>query len=735
MSKLIIIEKLSQVDELIHYCKQTKYCSSDFETTSFKFQNMDEYPTILGVSFQPGSSWILPLGHKDSPFKKNFPKILYKFGKEVLEDWDIVKVGWNWKFEKKWYRRYDIMPVGRQFDSMLAKYCLDEEMPHDLKSFVADFYPKYAGYEKEVRVINETGEIARVDWRNTDYEKLCTYCGIDADLTLRGMIHMEPRLMNLGFYNLFRNLLMGILNVLSESEYHGILNDRKYLDKLIKDYTIKIKDSSVSLKNIPQVVKYEKKYKRYYIHQLVKKVQLEIQEINLADAPNAARLIANRENKIKNYHQGIFNNKEKAKVSSGINLNSPDQLREFLFTSKFGLKLKPVKFTKDKNGQRTDKPSTDEEVLTKLEKVDKSGFMTKLLNHRGLTKLDSTYVTGMHPTLDINDRIHANFRINGTVTGRLSCVSPNLQNIPRGTTAADIKRQFIAPPGYLLLEVDYSQAELRIIAEVSGDKAMIDIFKRNYNIHVATACKMQKQLDNYDKIKAIIKIGESLDASQIALPENKKYLKWVKEKKKGKSLNFSIVYQQGDDATAETLGCTKEEAKGFKNEWFKQFPGVKRWIDKQKRIAHDKEYVYNLFGRKRRLYDINCGNSFWEAEAERQAINTPIQGASGDFTLFSQVVIREEILKGNLPRDLFHVYTVHDSIGYYIRPYDIHKVVPEIIKICNNPQTLKYFGFELKHVTMKVSPEVGVHWAALKDYNPEFDYVNFAKQRDAILNY
>jgi DNA polymerase I-like protein with 3'-5' exonuclease and polymerase domains len=732
MSKLVIAQNMKQVEDLMRHCNKTKYASTDFETTGFKYEDPNEHALILGVSFQPGSSWVLPLGHKDSPLKRNYEKILYKFGKEVIENPDIIKVGWNWKFEYKWYMRYDIVPKGRQFDAMLAKYCLDEERPHGLKEFVADFFPQFAGYEQELKMIEETGEIKRVDWKNTDFQKLCKYCGLDSDLTLRGMIIMEPKLIKHKFYNLFRNLLMGILRVLSESEFRGMAADRGYLEKLMKDYEIKIRESDKGMRETPAVVKFERRHKRSHINKLMEKVKLEIREIAKSDAPNAARLIANRENKIKGFFEGKFNNKEKY---DGLNFNSPDQMRDLFFLSPYGLKFKAVKYTKDKKtGKRNmDKPSTDEDSLEKLKKKDKTGFITKLLDHRALVKLDSTYITGMYHVLDHHDRIHANFRVNGTVTGRLSCVKPNLQNIPRGSTAADIKRQFIPPPGYLLLEVDYSQAELRIVAEVSGDKAMIEIFKKNYNIHVATAAKMNGGIHLYDKAKEMKKKGDAMDAADLAKPENKEILKWVKEVKKGKSLNFSIVYQQGDDATAETLECSKEDAAKFKADWFRQFPQVKKWIKRQKRDAHRDEYVYSLFGRKRRLSDINCGDDYWEAEAERQAVNAPIQGASGDFTLFSQVVIREHILKGKLPRDLIHVYTVHDSIGYYVRPKDIHTVVPIITKICDNPETMKYFGFQLKDVTMKVSAEVGMHWAALKDYDPWVDYNELSKQRDTIL--
>lgn len=722
MTKIKIIQNFKEVKELIKHCQTTGYCSFDYETTGLEYQNENEYPLILGVSFQPGSAWIIPLAHKASPFLPGdrWKKILRYFGKKVLENFDIVKVAWNFKFEYKWTMKYGIFCRGRLFDAMLAKYCLDEERPHGLKNFVENFLPMYAGYEKELKT-NEDGEAIKVDWKNTPYDKLCIYCGRDSDYTLRGMVFMEDKLIRLKFYNLFRNMLMMILRVLAESEYRGMLIDRKYLDNLIVEYKVKLSDSDKKMRSTPSLLKYEKKHKTKHLLNLINIVQLEIAKITEEEPKNAAILIRNREAKIKNYAQGIFNNKERYEA---FNFGSPLQLAKFLFTEKYGLKL-PIKVYTDSGA-----PSTGEEALVTIKHLDKSGFIDNLLGYRTLAKLDSTYISGMHHHLDIRDRVHANFKINGTVTGRLSCVQPNLQNIPRGTTAADIKRMFIPPKGYVLLEVDYSQAELRIIAELSGDKAMIDIFKRNYNIHVATACKMSgKGIGVYDEVKAILKKADAMSADEIAKPENEEYLKWAKWKKRGKSMNFSIVYQQGDDATAEQMGITKEEAKTFKKQWFKEFPGVDKWIKKQKEFAHDKEYVYNMFGGKRRLYDINCGKGFLEAEAERQAVNAPVQGASGYFTLFSQVVIREQWLKGLFPRDMQHVYTVHDSIGYYIRPKDIHETVPKIVKICDNPETQKYFNFQLKDVVMKVSSEVGWHWGDLRDYDENINYNLWLKKK------
>lgn len=716
-SKLTIITKESQVDELIQHCLTTGYCSLDFETSALEFYNTDEFLLTLGISFQPHSAWVIPLGHKDSPFKHNWIRIFRKFGKAILENHDVVKVAWNFKYEYKWCMRYDIWCKGILLDAQLAKYLLDEERPHDLKKFVQMMFEEWTGYGDEMKGDDE------VSWRDKPFKKLCRYNGLDSDLTLRGMIIMEPKLIKQGFYSMFRNMMMMVTRVLAEAEYYGFRVDRPYLKNLMVVYEEKIRVATKDMRNDRALLKFEKRYKQEHLRNLVNKVQLEIANLTREDAQANAVKIRNRENKIKGFYEGIFNNKEKWEP---MNFASPPQVRRFFFESKFGLRLKPHKFTKNKDTkQRSETPSTDEESLLALAPKDKTGFMKKLLDLRGLEKLNGTYITGMYQHLDRYDYVHAGFRLNGTVTGRLSCVKPNLQNIPRGTTAGDIKKMFKPPKGFLQWELDYSQAELRLIAEVSKDKAMIDIFKRNYNVHVATGAKMVGKLHMYDKIKAWIKLGEALGGKELEKPEHKRLLYWVKQKKKGKSFNFSIIYQQGDEAIAETLKCSIAEARKFKREWFKAYPQATKWIRRQKERAHKYEYVRNIFGTKRRLHDVNSGVKWQEAEAERQAVNAPIQGGSGYFTLFSMVVIREKQMMGLLPRDFSMRYTVHDSLGGYIRPRDIHTVFPFIEKICNNPETLKYFGFELKHVVMKVSPEAGKTWEGLKDYSPTEDYTKW----------
>lgn len=702
MSVYKICKTKKDVLELIKYCKQTKTASIDYETTSLNYHSKDEYPLCLGVSFQPGSSWIIPLGHKESPFRNKWKRIFRLFSREVLEDWDIVKYAWNLKFEYKWGMQYNSFMKGRIFDVMLMKYCLDEERPHGLKDHVTMFYPKYANYEKAIKITNLANE---------PLEKVAQYCGIDCDLTLRSGIYMEKRLIKLGFYNLFRNLLMMMTRVLAESEYRGIIIDRPFLMTLVKKYQGKIDECELKLRKTPSLLKYEIKHKKYVIDNLVKEVELEIDKIREQGEKNAATLIRNREIKIKNILEGKYNKKEEKKIGP-INFASPDQLAEFLFTSKFGLRLKIIEKTE------TGKPSTSEAVLEQLQKKDNSGFMKVLMELRGLAKLNSTYILGMVDILDSNNRAHANFKLL-TVTGRLSCEDPNLQNIPRTTTNPDIKKMFIPPPGYLLLELDYGQAELRVVAELANDKAMIDIFKRGYNIHVATACKMNGGIEQYEEVKKIIKIAEAMSSDEIQKPENANYLKWKKAKKKAKTINFGILYEQGDDKLAEGLECSKEEAAIFKSEWFKAYPQVKKWIEAQHKLVKKQGYVTTPFGRKRRLYNIYSEKYGVMLEAQRQSVNAPIQSIASDFTSLSQIVIREMIMRGELPNDLLEAYTVHDSIGFYIRPEHVNWVVPKLVQVCQNPNTLPFFGFEFKRVKMKASTEIGINWAELNDCDPE----------------
>lgn len=720
LSKLRIVKSSRDIDKLIEYVKQTKYCSLDFETTGTEFYEEQVVPTILGISFQPGSAYIIPLAHKESKFRHKYKRILYKIGKAIMEDYDIVKIAWNGKFEYKWFLRYGIEIKGRFFDGMLAKYLLDEERPMGLKEFVRKIFPSFAGYEEEVK---------KIGFNKMGLKDLAKYCGIDCDVTLRAMMYMEPKLIKLGFYPLFRNLLMMGVRVLAESEFNGVRINREYLSSLMVKYEGLIADEESKLYKNPRLVRYDNSSRKQVNNLMIATLQQEIADISKGESKQKARMISSRKDKINQIIAGKFRGKVgKLKSYESLNLNSPIQLADLLFLNSKGFKFKIVKYTVNKKTKKpTTTPSTDESVLMELKDKDGSGLIDQLLKYRELTKLYSTYIKGINEIVSSQGRVHASFQLHGTVTGRLSCVEPNLQNIPRDTTASDIKKMFLPEENQLLLEVDYGQAELRVLAEMAADKAMIEIFDRGFNIHLATACKQHfKSLDNYNFVKSMVSKAESKSGEELERPENKELLFWAKQKKKAKTINFGIVYGQGDPKLAEGMGVPVEEATEFRIGWFKAFPQAVEEIERLQKMAQTKGYVLNMFGRKRRLPDAMFRDK-WEAkrynmmgkflEALRQAVNAPIQGTASDFGLLSQIVIRKYKKLGWLPRNLVQLYTVHDSIGYSIMPKYIHYSVPIIVKICDNPETLKYFGFELQHVKMKVSQEVGLNWGEIKAYD------------------
>lgn len=270
------------------------------------------------------------------------------------------------------------------------------------------------------------------------------------------------------------------------------------------------------------------------------------------------------------------------------------------------------------------------------------------------------------------------------------------------TTNPEVKPMFVPPKGMLHYEVDYSQAELRVVGEIAVDEVMIDIFKRGYNIHVATACQVNNCLDKYDEVRKIIK-----DETH---PDNDK---WEREKKKAKTVNFGIIYGQSAQALADGLGISLKEAEDFIKGWLDSYSGVKKWMKNQIIFCRAEGYVKNIFGQKRRLPDIWNDNDGIREKAERDCINAPIQGGASHFTVLSTVVLREQRMKGLLPAYMVQRYSVHDSIGFYLKGQDLHWVNPIAVKICSNPNTLEYFGFEMQHVNMKVSAELGKNWGNL----------------------
>ena len=314
-----------------------------------------------------------------------------------------------------------------------------------------------------------------------------------------------------------------------------------------------------------------------------------------------------------------------------INISSPKQIGELLFDK---LKLSD-KAKKTKTGQYV----TSEEVLNTL--VGKHPVVQQILDYRGYKKLLSTYIDAL-PEL-INPRtgkIHTSYNQAVTTTGRLSSSNPNLQNIPiRDENGKEVRKAFIPEPGCEFFSADYSQIELRLMAHLCGDKNMVEDFNSGHDIHRATAAKIFKK--PMDEVTS--------DMRRMA-----------------KTANFGIIYGISAFGLAERMNVSRTEAKGLIDEYFATYPGVKEYMDKSIEKAREKGYTETLFGRRCQLPDINSRNAVVRGYAERNAINSPIQGTAADIIKIAMINIdrriREEHLKSRM------ILQVHDELNFTVVP-------------------------------------------------------------------
>lgn len=325
-----------------------------------------------------------------------------------------------------------------------------------------------------------------------------------------------------------------------------------------------------------------------------------------------------------------------------FNMNSPRQLGDVLFEK---MQLDP-KAKKTKTGQY----ATSEDVLQKLS--TKHEIIQHILEYRTYQKLKSTYVDALPSQIDKNDkRVHTNFSQTTAATGRLASVNPNLQNIPiRTLRGQQIRGAFVSGEGNKIISADYSQIELRLIAEISGEDNMIKAFQDGEDIHASTAAKLFK----------------------IPLEEVSKT-----QRGQAKTVNFGIIYGQGAFALAEQTGMSRTEAKQMIEAYFETYPKLKAYMAEQVNRAREIGYVETILGRKRHLKDINSGNFVVRAHAERNAVNAPIQGSAADVVKMAMIKIDKELQLQNLQTKM--LLQVHDEL-LFESPIDEVETAMKLIK-------------------------------------------------------
>ena len=655
-----IIKNKKELKKLIACCKATGYACCDYETNAEPIYNKGFKPTILSVSWMPGFGASIPLDHFETKDYTspgwNWKKMLRKFGEEVIENYDIVKVAWNWKFDDQINQKYQIFYRGTCLDGMLAKYVLNEEKPHDLKSMVRRYLPEYGNYEKQ-------DAFDKIPWDKKELDPLCHYGCQDTDYTLRLMLFFEKKLIDLGMYSVFRN----------------------FNKKLLEEYKPKIDAARQAIYDLPRVKKFEKKYNQEKIDKYIQSIEAELEELDYND-PKDKRKIESREQKISNIKAGIFTTKKEQELIRPINLGSPVDLPKLMY-SEDGFHFDVIK------DNESGKPSTDEETLTNLrltvKKPDspKAIFLDKLLELRGLEKMYKTYIYGWWEKVQDDSRLHGRYNIHGTDS-----------------------------PGYLYMAFDYSQAELRMMAHLSGDETYLEAFAKGVDPHLGiAAAKYGVPIEEASKIYE--------DESH---PDHKL---WKVRRKQAKQIAFGLIYGIGDALLAVKLSdpkagiiVTKEEARKEMDEFFKKHPKILKFKEKQEKFLRKHGYYTQLFGTKRRLPQIYSNDKQEVAYAIRLGLNFPCQGAAANMTNFGAILVYWLMRQGKLPM-MKEACTVHDAVYMYSKPQDINTwTVYTIWNILRNPSTKRYFGFQVDDVDMDMDFTIGRTMAEELPFIPGYDY-------------
>ena len=354
------------------------------------------------------------------------------------------------------------------------------------------------------------------------------------------------------------------------------------------------------------------------------------------------------------------------KAGESFNINSPKQLGEILFE-----KLKLSGGKKIKTGY-----STAADVLEKL--APEHEIIRDILEYRQLTKLNSTYATGLAGYIREDGRIHGTFNQTITATGRISSTDPNLQNIPvRTEMGSKIRDIFVPKEGYVFVDADYSQIELRVLASLSGDEKLIESYRSAADIHAATAAQV---------------FHVPLDEVTPELRRN------------AKAVNFGVVYGISAFGLSEDLSISRKEALDYINNYFKIYGGVKKFLDKQVADAKEKGYVKTMFGRIRPIPEIKSSNFMTRSFGDRVAMNSPIQGSAADIMKISMLKVDEALEKSGF--DARIVLQIHDELLVEVKEDEAAKVSELVEKAMKEAVSLK--------VPLEVDAHIGKTWLEAK---------------------
>lgn len=626
--------------------------SFDIESTGF-----DEFAPdarVVCIAFTlwgddsdaPETTWALPLFHPESPWRTHWRPMLKLVAKFVENR--PKRIAHNGKFDCRWLRHFGWEHIDLTFDTMLAAHTLDENRPKGLKPLARQLLnaPPWA--------------IDTKDLLETPLDEVLEYCALDTHHAARLYFVLRDDLLkpeNKKKARLFARLILPAANEFIDVERAGVWVDQP---TMMSNWHIAQAELAAIEERIREYVPEEHPFKLYY-----------------------------RDGTLKD---------------DGVNFNPSNFLRWLVFDH---LGLPIIARGKEKDDGSPGDPSLAEAVM--LELKGSHPIIELLLERVKWNKYCSSFFSAYAEQLDANSRIHTNFKVTGTVTGRLSSGKTdadkvtsrkqirgvNLQQVPRDKFVRGI---FGAPPGSAFVEFDYSQIELRIAAQLAQERTMLSLYAQGQDIHMAMAMRMT---------------GKPKDQ---VTPH---------ERKMAKAVNFGFLYGMGATkfiSTALTnygLHVAMEEAQAARTAFFAQFPQLLPWHARQRALAHKYKRVETPLGRVRHLPDIDSPDPKVRAEAERQAINSPVQGLASDLALLSFVLVSRRFRKDGLKAHA--IGTVHDAVNFEVPNEELPVVLPIIKDTMENLPLEKLFGIHLD-VPIIADCKVGSRWGGAQELTAEQVY-------------
>lgn len=612
-------------------------------------------------------TWVIPLHHPESPFRRDWQKVL-AFLRPALEG--IPKqIAHNGKFDAKWMRAYGVM-MRVTFDTLLAAHLLDENRLKGLKPLA-----------RMLLGVPPWGIDTKDLWNQPlrpilKYNCLDTFYGYHIYLILREQLIEQPRLLRI-----FLKLTMPANERLIQAEQRGIWCDREKLASATK-IAFDMRDEIDR-----QLMEY-------------------VPDIGLTEGSAGCG--------VPWPHKQL---KTKRRYDE-VNFNASNWMRWFMFD---WLGFPVIERGKAKDDGSPGDPSLAESSMIALKDLFPDNPILKLLEERAKwQKYCSTYVSRYAEIIDGNDRIHTVFKLAGTVTGRLSSGKEdeekitarkdrgrgvNLQQVPRDPF---IRGLFGAPPGWSFVEADFGQIEFRLAVFVSRDRNGLYLIRTGVDVHLEMASKMT------GKPKSQV----TKDERKAAKPVNFGYLygmwwkKFIKTAKEKYGVDFS-----------------EEEAQQSRKDFFEMYPGFIRWHNRQRRLVHQYGRVQSPMGRIRHLPDIFSADRMVVQEAERQAINSPIQAMASDMCVLSMLEIEDEFERQGIQGHTLGL--VHDAVNFEIKNEDLHRALPIIKSIMENLPLKKKFGVDID-IPIVADLKVGSHWGDAKELTDEQVY-NFKQYYDEFV--